>query len=59
MRARRTAADCARETEESFETRAEDYLMVGRYAVQFLWSDAHYTGIYPFNVLRAPCQGGD
>ena len=35
---------------------AEDYLMVGRYAVQFLWSDAHYTGIYPFDVLRRLCQ---
>ena len=33
----------------------EDYLMVGRYAVQFLWSDAHYTGIYPFDMLRKLC----
>ena len=39
------------------DLRAEDYLMVGRYAVQFLWSDAHYTGIYPFTTLRALCQG--
>ena len=38
------------------DIRAEDYLMVGRYAVQFLWSDAHYTGIYPFKVLRQLCQ---
>ena len=37
------------------DIRAEDYLMVGRYAVQFLWSDAHYTGIYPFDMLRALC----
>ena len=37
------------------DIRAEDYLMVGRYAVQFLWSDAHYTGIYPFEMLRALC----
>ena len=35
------------------DLRAEDYLIVGRYAVQFLWSDAHYTGIYPFDTLRA------
>ena len=46
------------------DLRAEDYLMVGRYAVQFLWSDAHYTGIYPFEALRAlcpcdECKGGD
>ncbi len=38
------------------DIRAEDYLMVGRYAVQFLWSDTHFTGIYPFEVLRALCQ---
>ena len=38
------------------DIRAEDYLMVGRYAVQFLWSDAHYTGIYPFETLRGLCQ---
>ena len=37
------------------DLRAEDYLMVGRYAVQILWSDAHFTGIYPFTVLRALC----
>ena len=37
------------------EVRAEDYLMVGRYAVQFLWSDAHFTGIYPFDLLRSLC----
>ena len=35
---------------------AEDHLMVGRYAVQFLWSDAHFTGIYPFEMLRMLCQ---
>ena len=38
------------------DIRAEDHLMVGRYAVQFLWSDGHYTGIYPFETLRALCQ---
>ncbi len=38
------------------DLRAEDYLSVGRYAVQFLWSDAHYTGIYTFDVLRRLCQ---
>ncbi len=37
------------------DIRAEDYLMVGKYAVQFLWSDAHYTGIYPFEILRGLC----
>ncbi len=36
--------------------RVEDHLMVGNYAVQFLWSDAHYTGIYPFDMLRRLCR---
>ena len=38
------------------DIRAEDYLMVGRYAVQFLWSDGHYTGIYTFETLRRLCD---
>ena len=25
---------------------------VGRYALQFIWSDGHQTGIYPFDYLR-------
>ena len=25
---------------------------VGRYALQFVWSDGHTTGIYPFEYLR-------
>ena len=37
------------------DIRAEDHLLVGKYAVQFLWSDAHYTGIYPFDMLRRLC----
>ena len=39
--------------------RAEDYLPIGRYALQFLWSDAHYTGIYPFEILRKMCDCGE
>ena len=30
--------------------------MVGKYAVQFLWSDAHFTGIYTFETLRRLCD---
>ncbi len=41
------------------DLRAEDHLMVGKYAVQFLWSDGHYTGIYPFDVLRSLCTCDD
>ena len=40
----------------SANIRAEDYLMVGHYAVQFLWSDAHFTGIYPLDLLRRLCD---
>ena len=25
---------------------------VGRYALQFVWSDGHATGLYPFSYLR-------
>lgn len=38
------------------DLRAEDHLMVGKYAIQFLWSDGHFTGIFPFDVLRKMCQ---
>ena len=31
---------------------ALDHMPVGRYALQLLWSDAHDTGIYPYNLLR-------
>ena len=33
---------------------------VGRYALQFIWSDGHSTGIYPFEYLRrlSEEQGG-
>ncbi len=28
---------------------------VGRYALQFVWSDGHSTGIFPFEYLRKLC----
>jgi DUF971 family protein len=28
---------------------------VGRYAVQFMWSDGHMTGYYPYEYLRKIC----
>ena len=37
------------------EVRAVDQMPVGNYALQFLWSDAHYTGIYTYRFLRAIC----
>ena len=35
---------------------AVDYMTVGRYALQFLWSDSHDTGIFTFVLLRTLCQ---
>lgn len=28
-----------------------EYITVGKYALQFLWSDGHETGIYPYRML--------
>lgn len=33
-----------------------DIQPVGRYALQFSWSDGHDTGIYSYNLLRRLCQ---
>ncbi len=30
--------------------------IVGRYAVQFTWSDGHHEGIYSFDMLRELCE---
>lgn len=37
------------------DVHAVDHMQVGNYALQFLWSDTHYTGIYPYTFLRAAC----
>ena len=37
------------------DVQALDHMVVGNYAIQFLWSDTHYTGIYPYTVLRELC----
>ncbi len=31
--------------------------IVGRYALNFRWSDGHETGIYSFRYLREVCEG--
>ena len=33
-----------------------DLSIVGRYALNFRWSDGHETGIYSFQYLRALCE---
>jgi len=40
------------------DVRPERIAPVGRYALQFFWSDGHDTGIYTFEVLRALCPEG-
>ena len=37
------------------DIRAVDHLPVGKYGVQLLWTDTHYTGIYTYRALRAVC----
>ena len=39
----------------SQDIRAVDHMIIGNYAVEFLWSDAHYTGIYSYEFLRKLC----
>lgn len=34
-----------------------DLSLVGRYALNFRWSDGHETGIYSFRYLRDLCEG--
>lgn len=37
------------------DVQALDHMTVGSYALQFLWSDFHATGIYPYRMLRELC----
>ena len=48
---RRVAEEDVRE-----DVYAVDWMQIGRYAVQFLWSDTHDSGIYPFDLLRRLCR---
>jgi len=38
------------------DIRPRQYHIVGNYALEFQWSDGHYTGIYDFERLRRLCQ---
>ena len=40
----------------SDELAINDLSLVGRYAVNFRWSDGHETGIYSFRYLRELCD---
>ena len=37
------------------DVKAVDHMTLGNYAVEFLWSDTHYTGIYTYDFLRSVC----
>jgi DUF971 family protein len=40
----------------SDEVEIQDLSVVGRYALNFRWSDGHETGIYSFQYLRDLCD---
>ena len=40
----------------SDELKFSNIELVGHYAIQFLWSDGHRTGIYSFEYLRRLCN---
>lgn len=40
----------------SEEVEISDVAIVGRYALNFRWSDGHETGIYSFQYLRDLCE---
>lgn len=40
----------------SEEMEIKDLSIVGRYALNFIWSDGHETGIYSFRYLRDLCE---
>lgn len=40
----------------SEELEIRDLSLVGRYAINFRWSDGHETGIYSFRYLRELCE---
>ncbi len=35
------------------------YSMIGRYAISFVWSDRHSSGIYPYDYLLEICECED
>lgn len=44
-----------REKDVPEDVAVADYLEVGRYALNLLFTDLHQTGIYPYRQLRALC----
>ena len=50
-----TGAPLLREEDVPLDVRPLQISPVGRYAIQFRWSDGHDTGIYTYETLRALC----
>ncbi len=51
-----TGKRMVKEEDISPNVRMEDTDKVGNYALAFLWSDGHFSGIYPFDYLRKLCR---
>ncbi len=51
-----TGARTLRPEAISNEIEINDVSVVGRYALNFRWSDGHETGIYSFQYLRDLCE---
>ena len=43
----------------SDQIQINEIAIVGRYALNFRWSDGHETGIYSFRLLRELCDQND
>ena len=50
-----TGQPLLREDDVPMDVKPVNISPVGRYALQFSWSDGHDTGIYTFENLRALC----
>lgn len=47
-----TGERLVREEQIPQDLKLESMLSIGRYAVGFIWSDGHKTGIYPYPLLK-------
>jgi DUF971 family protein len=43
-------------TAQNDQLTLEQVSAVGSYAIQFLWSDGHSTGIYTWDYLKQACE---
>ena len=50
-----TGRPLLREEDVPADVKPVEIAPVGRYALQFSWTDGHDTGIFPFDLLRDLC----